>query len=108
MKEPSVSKSIRIPISLWQKINELIDENNIPDFSSAARSLIEAGLWLNENKKDLTDSEKSKKLIDEYNSKLDEKLLFDWVRQLSFNQIDGLNIALQLEKEKRITNNIIK
>lgn len=101
MKEPSASVSLRLPRDLWQKINDLVDERKIPDFSHATRSLIEAGLWLNQNKNDLIDPEKSHKLIDEYNSKLDEKSLFDWVGQLSNNQIDGLMIAFDLEKEKR-------
>ncbi len=101
MKEPSVSKSIRITREQWTKINDLVDGKSIPDFSHAARSLIEAGLWLNEHKNDLTDPEKSQKLIEEYNSKLNENTLFDWVGQLTDNQIQGMQIAFELEKEKR-------
>ena len=102
MKEPSISISLRIPRELWSKINNLVDDRSIPDFSHAARSLIETGLWLIEHKNDLTDPEKSQKLVEEYNSKLNEKDLFDWVGQLPDNQIESLMIAFELEKEKRI------
>ena len=101
MKEPGASISLRIPRELWFKINELVGGRNCPDFSHAARALIEAGIWLNEHKTDLTDPEKSQKLIEKYNSKLNEKDVFDWVGQLSDLQIEGLQIAFELEKEKR-------
>lgn len=102
MKEPSASISLRIPREQWTKINDLVCGRNYPDFSHAARSLIEAGLWLIEHKTDLEDPEKSQKLIEEYNSKLNEKELFDWVGQLTDLQIQGLQIAFDLEKEKRV------
>ena len=101
MREPGVSISLRLSHELWTKINDLVDGRNCPDFSHVARSLIEAGLWLNEHKNDLTDPEKSQKFIEEYNSKLNEKDLFDWVSRLSDNQIQGMEIAFDLEKEKR-------
>jgi len=102
MKEPSASISLRLPRELWIKINDLVDDRTIPDFSHAARSLIETGLWLIEHKNDLEDPEKSQKLIEEYNSKLKEEALFDWVGQLPDNQIEALKIAFDLEKEKRM------
>ena|SRR3989338_2285021 len=101
MREPGVLISLRLSRELWTKINDLVDGRNCPDFSHVARSLIEAGLWLNEHKNDLTDPEKSQKFIEEYNSKLNEKDLFDWVSRLSDNQIQGMEIAFDLEKEKR-------
>ena len=102
MKEPSASISLRISRELWSKINELVGGRNCPDFSHAARSLIEAGIWMIEHKNDLSDPEKSQKLIEEYNSKLNEKDVFDWVGQLTDLQIQGLQIAFDLEKEKRV------
>ena len=102
MKEPGVSISLRIPREQWGKINDLVDGRNCPDFSHAARMLFEAGLWLHENKIDLEDTEKSQKLIEEYNSKMNEKDVFDWVGQLSDMQIQGLQIAFDLEREKRV------
>lgn len=102
LKEPSASISLRISRELWDKINDLADDEGSPDFSSAARSLIEAGLWLFEHKKDFTDPEKSQKLIEEYNSKLLDKAVLDWMEQLSDTQIQGIQSALEMEKEKRI------
>ena len=102
MKEPSASISLRIPRELWSKINELAGSRNCPDFSHAARSLIESGIWMIEHKSDLSDPEKSQKLIEEFNSKLNEKDVFDWVGQLTDLQIQGLQIAFKLEKEKRV------
>ena len=101
MKEPSVLISLRMTRELWAQINNLIDEKSIPDFSHSTRSLIEAGLWLLEHKNDLTDPEKSQKLIEEYNSKIKEDTLFDWTAQLTDMQIEGMQDALEIEKEKR-------
>lgn len=101
MKEPTATISLRLSNELWHKIHDLVDGKSIPDLSHATRSLIEAGLWLNENKNDLRDPEKTKKIIEEYNSKLNEKDVFDWVGQLPDNQIQALQIAFQLEREKR-------
>ncbi len=103
VREPSILKSLRFSREQWEKINDLVDGRNCPDFSHAARMLFEAGLWLHENKTDLEDPEKSQKLIQEYNSKMNEKDVFDWVAQLSDLKIQGLQITFDLEKEKRIT-----
>ena len=102
MKEPSASISLRISRELWIKIHDLIDGRNCPDFSHVARSLIEAGLWLHENKSDLEDPEKTQKVIADYNSKTNERNLFSWVGQLSDIQIQGMQSALELEREKRV------
>ena len=101
LKEPSASVSLRIPRELWTKISKFVDDENFPDFSHAARSLMYAGLWLNENKKNLTDPDKSQKLMDDYNSKANEKDVFDWVKQLPDSKIQGIEIAFELEKERR-------
>jgi hypothetical protein len=102
MKEPSVLISLRMTRELWTKINDLIDERIIPDFSHAARNLIDAELWLHEHKDDLTNPETSKKFIEEYNSKTNENNLFAWTGQLTEMQIQGMQSALEIEKEKRI------
>ena len=102
MKEPGVLISLRMPRELWSQINYLVESNENPDFSHAARSLIEAGLWLLEHKKDLTDPEKSQQVIEEYNSKIKEDTLFDWTAQLTDMQIEGMQDALEIEREKRI------
>ena len=102
MRERSVSISLRIPREQCSRIDNLVDGKKYPDFSHAARDLIEAGFWLFEHKKDLSDPKKSQKLIEEYNSKLNENYLFEWVKQLPDSQIQGIEIAFELEKEKRI------
>ena len=102
MNEPSASISLRLSRELWSKINELADDGGYPDFSGAARSLIEAGLWLFEHKKDFTDPEISQKLIEEYNSKLQDKGVLAWLEQLGDIQLQGIQGALEMEKEKRI------
>jgi len=102
MKEPGVLISLRMTRELWTQINNLVENNDSPDFSHAVRSLIEGGLWLIEHKNDLKDPEKSQKVVEEYNSKMDEKNLFTWTAQLTDIQIDGMKMALELEKENRI------
>ena len=102
MIEPSTTISLRMSIELWTKISNLVNGKDCPNFSHAARSLIQAGLWLNEHKNDLTNPETSQKFIEEYNSKTNENNLFAWTGQLTDIQIQGMQSALELEKEKRI------
>ena len=103
MNVPGTSISLRISFELWTKIKNFAEKENSPDFSHAVRALIEAGLWLDEHKMDLSDPKKSQKIIEEYNEKSNEEHLFSWIGQLSDSQIEGMKIALELEKEKRIT-----
>ena len=102
MKEPSASISIRFPREQWKKINDFVENGESPDFSHAARSLIDAGLWLHEHKNELTDTKKSQQIIEEYNSKLNNDTVFDWLATLSDTKIQGFLMAIELEKEKRI------
>lgn len=101
MNVPSTTLSTRISFELWTKIKDFAENENSPDFSHAVRALIEAGLWLDEHKIDLQDPIKYQKIIDEYNTKSNEENLFSWIGQLSNSQIDGMRMALELEKEKR-------
>jgi len=66
------------------------------------RSLVEGGIKLMEIKETVNDPDKVRKLVDEWNSKMNENDIFDWVGDLSDNQITAIQGAISLEKEKRI------
>ena len=101
MKLPSATLSVRIPQELWQKINEFVENGLAKDLSSAVRALIEAGFWLHEHKDDIHDPEQVQNFIKEWNLQMNEDKIFDWTEQLSENQMKAIEMAFDLEKERR-------
>jgi len=101
LREPYILLSIRMPREMWQKVNELVEKKVGKDMSATTRALIEGGIWLFEIKKTLNDPEKMKKNIEEYNKRLEEKNSSRWFAQLSDQQLLGLKMAYELEREKR-------
>ena len=107
LKEPYISISLRMPRQMWEKIGELAEKKVGRDFSDTARTMIEGGIWLYENKQTLNDPEKMKLNIEEYNKRLDEKNSLGWLGQLSDQQLEGLQMANEMEREKRAKNHLI-
>jgi len=101
MNRPSATISLRISHELWEQVYSLFEAGLCNTFSDAARSLIEAGLWLHTHKNDIQDPKKSQKLVEEWNAKMNEKEIFDWTKQLTDSQKDAIRGALELEKEDR-------
>ena len=101
MKLPSVSKSVRLPFELWQKLEDLVEQNAFDDFSDAVRELIDGGLKLIEIKSEINNPDKVRELAESWDSKMNEKYIFDWVHRLSDNQMKAVQGAIDLEKEKR-------
>ena len=101
MKLPSVSKSVRLPFELWQKLEDLVEQEVFTDFSDAVRELIEGGLKLIEIKNDINNPKKVLELANSWNTKMNEQEIFDWVGNLSDNQMKAVQGAIDLEKEKR-------
>jgi len=101
MKVPSATLSVRIPHELWEKIAQFVENGLAKDLSSAVRNLVESGLWLHEHKDDILDTEKTNKIIDEWNAKMNEKEILDLPKQFSDDQIRALEMAFDLEKERR-------
>jgi len=104
MNRPSATISLRINHELWIQINSLFESGLSDTFSDAARSLIEAGLWLHEHKNDFQDPKRTQKLIEEWNSKINEKDIFDWVEQLPDSAKEAISGTLELDKELKFKN----
>ena len=103
VREPSVLKSVRFVREQWEKIVEYGESENCKDFTDALRKLVDSGLWLEEHKKQLQDPEKNRELIDEYNKRMEDETIFDWLGTQSKFQLEGLDAAIKLEKEKRFS-----
>jgi len=101
LKLPSVSKSVRLPFELYQKLADLVEQKVFTDFSDAVRELIEGGLKLIEIKNDINNPKKVLELANSWNTKMNEQEIFDWVGNLSDNQMKAVQGAIELEKEKR-------
>jgi len=101
LKNPSVSKSIRLPFELWETIQGQIEAGIFPDFSSAVRTLVEGGLKLIEIKDKVDNPDEVKRLADDWNFKMNENDIFEWAHDLSDNKMKAVYQALDLEKERR-------
>lgn len=101
MKLPTATLSVRIPHELWVKLAKFVDNGLAKDFSCAIRALIEAGFWLHEHKNDIHDPEQVQNFIEKWNSQMNEDKIFDWTKQLSENQMKAIEMAFDLEKERR-------
>ena len=77
-------------------------DGTFPDFSHGIRELAEGGYWLLKNKDKLQDKEIVKQFLDDWNSKMNEKNIFDWVKQLPDSQVEAVRAALEMERERRI------
>ena len=104
LSEPFVSISLRMPRQMWVKIDKLVEQKAGRDFSDTIRNMVDVGIWMYENKKTLKDPEKMKTKIEEFNKRLDEKNSMGWFAQLSDQQLEGIKMAYELEREKRMKN----
>ncbi len=104
-KLPSLSISLRLSHDLWTEINQLVENGVFNNISDAIRSLAEGGLWLHKNKDSLQNQEFVKDIFEKWNSKMNEKGIFEWTSQLTSDQLDAIKMALDLEKEKRCKQN---
>lgn len=101
MKEPWVSVSLRLSRELWTSIYSLVESQQCTDFSQAMRNLMEGGLMLIEIKNDINNPQKVQELANSWNTKMNEKEIFDWASNLSDNEMKAVHGAIELEKEKR-------
>ena len=95
VREPSILKSLRFSRELWEQIIEFEESENCNDFSDAVRKLIDEGLWLENHKKQLQDPQ--------HNQKLKDESALDWLDTMTKLQIEGLESAINLVKEKKFS-----
>jgi len=102
MKNPSVSKSIRLPFEMWENIQNLVEIGTFEDFSHAIRVLAEGGMQLMKIKDTINDPEKISQITNEWSSKINEDEILDWAKNLSDSQLQAVDMLIGMEKEKRI------
>ena len=100
VREPSIHRSLRFTREQWEQIVEYGETQNCKDFTDAVRRLIDSGLWIENHKKQLQDPQKNQELIDEYNQRMKDESAIDWLDGLTKLQLEGLESAIQLTKEK--------
>ena len=98
MKLPSATLSVRIPQELWQRINEFVENGIAKDFSSAVRVLIEGGLKLMEIKNEIDNPVRVQELASQWNTKMNEKDIFSWAKNLSDQEMAAVQFDIDLEK----------
>ena len=100
MNRPSATISLRVSQELWEKVSVLVNEEKCKNFSDALRSLIEGELWLDAHKKELQDPKRIQQLIEVWNKKMNEREIFDWVKQLSDSKKEAVGMALALDRNR--------
>jgi len=101
LKLPTATLSVRIPHELWEKLAQFVDNELAKDLSSAVRSLIEGGFKLIEIKNEIDDPKRVQELANQWNSKMNESDIFEWVNDLSDQQIEAVRGAIDITKEQR-------
>lgn len=102
VKIPSVSISIRLDNELWQDIQEFIVRGDFENTSKALRAFVKLGLWVHKNKGKFENKSQMTELQKMWTDQMNEKQMLDWPKTLSNSQIEGVMMALDLEKEKRV------
>ena len=100
-KMPSVAISIRLKNEFWQEIQEYIVKGDFENTSDAVRKLADLGLWVHKNKGMFEDEKQISELQKKWSAQMNEKQILDWPKTLSNRQIEGVMIALDLERENR-------
>ncbi len=98
---PYASISLRIPQDLLIKVRHLVETGLCRDNSSAIRSLIEGGLLLHDYKNSIQDPDIVRKLGEEWESKMNEKEIFGWAKNLKDQQITAVKMVLEMEEDSR-------
>jgi len=103
LKEPGTSISRRLSRELWSDLNQKVEDETFANLSVAIREFLKLGLWLYNKKENFQDDGKVQEIMAEYNSKINEKAILDWPKELTDSQIDGVVMSFTMEKERRNT-----
>ena len=103
LKEPGTSISLRLSRELWSELNQKLVSGKFSNLSEAIRELVKLGLWMYNKKENFQDDGKVQEIMAEYNSKINEKAILDWPKELTDSQIDAVVMSFSMEKEKRNT-----
>ena len=93
--------SFRLPTKSLDDVELIMESYGLKSYSEYFRRAILISIEIERNKATFNDPKKCKEFLDDLNSKMTEEKVFDWVGQLSDTKMDGLKMALELEKDKR-------
>ncbi len=93
----SFNFSFRLPLELFDKLENLVKIGKFPSVSEAIRSYIIVGMHVESYKTMIKDPEFLKS-IDEIKQ---TEGVFQWIETLTNEQADAIATALKMEKEKR-------
>jgi len=99
--KPTHLLSLRLPVSELKEYEKLVDEKKFHSVSEALRDCGIKGRLLLDYKEVLSDPQQRKEFFEKLDSKLNEKMIFEWVRSLNDVQMRGISQAIQIEQEKR-------
>ena len=98
--------SFRLPVRLLDEIEKIMEIYGLQSYSEFFRRSTMLSVEIESKKSTFTDPQKCKEFLAELNSKLTEEKVFDWVSSLSDTKIEGLKMALDLEKDKRYNKSV--
>ena len=100
----SCSFGLRIPLDMFDKLENKVKEGKFQSISEAIKSYIEVGMHV-ESYKTMIKDPAFLKSIEELKQ---TEGLFQWTETLKDNEVDAIASALKYEKEKRYENGTLR
>ena len=98
----SITRSLRVPIETDKKVRACAKELKFAKVTPVYLHLIGLGIRAHEYHLEMkAHPEREKEIREEFGKLLDEKTIFDQAGSLSDSQIEGIKMALEMEREKR-------
>lgn len=102
MTPRSISRSLRIPTEIDDKVAEYTKDMNTRNVTDCYLMILKAGLRACELQKELQEKPERKQEISEaFDRLLHEETIFDQAERLSESQMQAIAMALELERERR-------
>jgi len=99
----SCSFSLRIPLELLEKIDNVVKQGKFPSVAEAIRSYVLVGMHVESYKTMIKDPKFLKSIEDLKRT----EGIFQWIETLTEEQADAIAMGIKMEKEKRYENRTV-
>ena len=102
MKLPMYLKRVHFPVETLEKLSKYYGEGKTFKFEAEAiRTFVEYGMQLMEYKKIMQDPDKRDEFISKMQSMMKEEKVFDWLFEMSDQQLSGLSMAITTVRDSK-------
>ena len=93
--------SVRLPEQLVQEIENIMKNYGATNVSEFVRQACQLTIQIESYKSIMTDPRKREEFFAKLNHMLKSEKIFDWVATLEDSQMNGIKMAIDMEKENR-------